>query len=85
LLSVSRFLERFAGGPLLLGPPAQLPLGEQGPAELEGHREALVVGQGLLNRRGRVVRVLLNGEQQSAGPGPLSFTTWRDATSGDAL
>ena len=38
------FLERFAGGPFLLGPPPQLPLDEQGPAELERHGEALVVG-----------------------------------------
>jgi hypothetical protein len=44
-------------------------LDEQGPAELEGHREALVVGQGLLDRRGRAVRVLLGGEQQGPGPG----------------
>jgi len=62
-------LEPLAGGPFLLCPPPQLALREQRPVELEGHREALMMGEGLLDRLGRAVWVLLGGEQQGPGPG----------------
>jgi hypothetical protein len=51
------------------GPALHLPHGQQGPAQLEGHRQILVVPQGLLQRLDRACHVAAGREQQAPAAG----------------
>jgi hypothetical protein len=65
-----RPLERRLRLPLVLQAPLDLPLDEQRASELERHRQPLVLGERLLDRRGSSAEFALSGlEERPAPPG----------------
>jgi hypothetical protein len=57
------------GDPFPFGAPLHLSHDQQGPPELEGHRELLVVAEGLLQRLHGIVGVAAGGQQQRPAAG----------------